>query len=711
MPALSDHCGACETAGSIWRATRFPVGPAAHYMMGGVETDIWGRAPRCRACTRPARLPARACTEPTAWPAIRCSKGWSSAPAPRTAMREPPTRRRMARRARRGVDAGRRRTSPASLGGRGAELMWEAVGLIRDARRLAPAVTQQLAPRESAVRSAWWRTSLPRRHCAVTESRGGSLPARPSITPKARRHTLEISRSLRARNSRTLTSPRAPLDQRPNGRDGDERSSPRSRPQSDRFLTLVSRRRPQGRTGRLLAGQGLHGHPAVRLRHLGAHPARARRPLQGHRPRQRLLSAVHSREPADARGRARRRLCTAGRLGDQGRHRGPRGEAHRAADVGNDLRRDVPEVDSVVARSAGAHQPVGERRALGEGDAAVPADDRVPVAGRAHRARDGGGGAGRDAEDPRPLQGVLRERPRHAGGRRAEERQREVCRRGAHATRSKRSMGDGRALQAGTSHNLGQNFAKAFEIQFQGRDKTLQYAWTTSWGVSTRLVGARHHDPRRRQRPGAAAEGRALAGGHRADSARQLEGDRAAEMRRNPGSARSPPAFVCGSTPTRARRQAGSSRSTRCAASRCGSRSDRRTSRRTPVFAARRDTRQKQSLPMDGLAARRRTGCSTTFSARCSTRARAFRDSHTSGPRRTTSSRQIMDGRPGFVISPWCGSAQCEAEIKAETQATIRNMPFGSGHALGEPCIKCGPARHRLRLVRQGVLTPVAASR
>src|SRR5438045_1978401 len=49
-------------------------------------------------------------------------------------------------------------------------------------------------------------------------------------------------------------------------------------------------------------------------------------------------------------------------------------------------------------------------------------------------------------------------------------------------------MGDGRALQAGTSHNLGQNFAKAFEIQFQGRDKTVQHAWTTSWGVSTRLI-------------------------------------------------------------------------------------------------------------------------------------------------------------------------------------------------------------------------------
>src|SRR5579872_7210744 len=51
-------------------------------------------------------------------------------------------------------------------------------------------------------------------------------------------------------------------------------------------------------------------------------------------------------------------------------------------------------------------------------------------------------------------------------------------------------MGDGRALQAGTSHNLGQNFAKAFDITFQSRDKVLQYVWGTSWGMTTRLIGA-----------------------------------------------------------------------------------------------------------------------------------------------------------------------------------------------------------------------------
>jgi prolyl-tRNA synthetase len=51
-------------------------------------------------------------------------------------------------------------------------------------------------------------------------------------------------------------------------------------------------------------------------------------------------------------------------------------------------------------------------------------------------------------------------------------------------------MQDGRALQAGTSHNLGQNFARAFDITFTDQNNTVQHAWTTSWGVSTRLIGA-----------------------------------------------------------------------------------------------------------------------------------------------------------------------------------------------------------------------------
>jgi prolyl-tRNA synthetase len=49
-----------------------------------------------------------------------------------------------------------------------------------------------------------------------------------------------------------------------------------------------------------------------------------------------------------------------------------------------------------------------------------------------------------------------------------------------------------------------------------------------------------------------------------------------------------------------------------------------------------------------------------------------------------------MDGRPGFVIAAWCGSAACEASIKAETQATIRNIPFGTETPVAGACVKCG---------------------
>ena len=85
-------------------------------------------------------------------------------------------------------------------------------------------------------------------------------------------------------------------------------------------------------------------------------------------------------------------------------------------------------------------------------------------------------------------QGVRRDRTGDAGRGRAKTESEKFA--GAERTYSIEAlMGDGRALQAGTSHNLGQNFAKAFDIPFQARDKSLQYVWGTSWGVSTRLIG------------------------------------------------------------------------------------------------------------------------------------------------------------------------------------------------------------------------------
>ncbi len=105
------------------------------------------------------------------------------------------------------------------------------------------------------------------------------------------------------------------------------------------------------------------------------------------------------------------------------------------------------------------------------------------------------------------------------------------------------------------------------------------------------------------------------------------------------------------------------------------------------VLVARRDTREKQSLPMEGLAARLR-GLLGDIQATLFDRAVKFRDEHTQRVATYDELKQVMEGRPGFVMAPWCGSATCEAQIKTETQATIRNMPM-NGSAPSGRCIRC----------------------
>jgi len=98
---------------------------------------------------------------------------------------------------------------------------------------------------------------------------------------------------------------------------------------------------------------------------------------------------------------------------------------------------------------------------------------------------------------------------------------------------------------------------------------------------------------------------------------------------------------------------------------------------KSAVLVARRDTREKQSLPMDGLAARM-MALLEEIQKNLLERARTFREEHTQRASTYDELKRLMEGRPGFVISPWCGRADCEAQIKADTQATIRNMPMDS---------------------------------
>jgi prolyl-tRNA synthetase len=249
-------------------------------------------------------------------------------------------------------------------------------------------------------------------------------------------------------------------------------------------------------------------------------------------------------------------------------------------------------------------------------------------------------------------------------------------------------MRDGRALQAGTSHNLGQNFSKSYEIRFQARDKSLQYAWTTSWGVSTRLIGGvimTHGDegglilppriapyqvvmvpiPRGNWRETVLPKAQAIRDELVARGIRVMLDDRDSqtpgwkfnewEMRGVPLRLEIGPKDI----------------------------------EKSQVVLARRDTREKSFTPMEGLAAHVEQRLAD-IQAALFDRAMKFRTEHTSEASTYDEFKQIMDGRPGFVIAPWCGSVTCEATIKTETQATIRNIPFSSAPLEGTSCMKCG---------------------
>ena len=253
-------------------------------------------------------------------------------------------------------------------------------------------------------------------------------------------------------------------------------------------------------------------------------------------------------------------------------------------------------------------------------------------------------------------------------------------------------MGDGRALQAGTSHNLGQNFAKAFEIQFQGRDKTLQHAWTTSWGVSTRLIGGvimTHGDDSGLILPPAVAPYQVVIVPIPRGTWKETVLPKCEEI-----------AAQLKAAGIRVKLDADESQTPGWKFSEYEMRGvplrleiGPKDIEKSSVFAARRDTRVKASIPMEGL-----TDAITALLADIQKslleRARTFREEHTSNADSYDALKAAMEGRPGFVIAPWCEEAQCEADIKAETQATIRNIPFGDEQAPDKPCIKCGkPAK------------------
>jgi prolyl-tRNA synthetase len=120
---------------------------------------------------------------------------------------------------------------------------------------------------------------------------------------------------------------------------------------------------------------------------------------------------------------------------------------------------------------------------------------------------------------------------------------------------------------------------------------------------------------------------------------------------------------------------------------------------KSQVLLARRDTREKIGAPMDGLAARV-VDLLNEIQRTLLDRALQFREEHTQQAATYDAFKQMLEGRPGFVLAPWCGSAACEAQIKTDTQATIRNIPMGAPTAEGA-CVRCdSPAEAVVRFAK-----------
>jgi len=246
-------------------------------------------------------------------------------------------------------------------------------------------------------------------------------------------------------------------------------------------------------------------------------------------------------------------------------------------------------------------------------------------------------------------------------------------------------MGDGRALQAATSHNLGQNFAKAFDITFQGRDKSVQHVWGTSWGVTTRLVGGLimcHGDDSGLVLPPAIAPHQVVIVPIGRENWRETVLPRAKEIQ-----AELVAAGIRVTLDERDERPGWKFAEWELRGVPLRVEIGPKDIEKSAVLVARRDTRQKESLPMAGLADRLRT-LLREIQQTLLAKATQFREEHTQRVSSYDEFKQVMDGRPGFVIAPWCGAADCEAQIKTDTQATIRNMPLGSPVPAGK-CIRC----------------------
>lgn len=246
-------------------------------------------------------------------------------------------------------------------------------------------------------------------------------------------------------------------------------------------------------------------------------------------------------------------------------------------------------------------------------------------------------------------------------------------------------MQDGKALQSGTSHMLGQNFAKAFDVKFLDADGEEKFGWQTSWGVSTRLIGGlimAHSDDKGLVLPpklapyqvvivpiGVSEEELEQVNAKAQEIADLLEEQDVRVKIDNRDMRPGPRFFEWEKKGVPIRIEIGPKDMT------AGT-----------VVAVRRDTGEKASLTEEGLIDSI-VDMLNQIQQNLFDRALKFRTSNTITVDDYEEFKNKIEGH--FVKAHWCGDAKCEEEIKADTKATIRCIPFDQENEKGK-CIKCG---------------------
>lgn len=247
-------------------------------------------------------------------------------------------------------------------------------------------------------------------------------------------------------------------------------------------------------------------------------------------------------------------------------------------------------------------------------------------------------------------------------------------------------MHDGKALQAGTSHNLGQNFSKMFDIQFQSREGKLEHVWTTSWGISTRLIGGlimTHGDNRGLKMPPRVAPVQVVV----LPIAQHKEGvlDKAYDLKEKLSER-----FRVEIDPREEYSAGWKFNHWEMKGVPLRLEIGPKDIEKNQAVLVRRDTHEKLFVSLDELE-EKIEALLEDIQQQMFDAAVERRKENTHAVTDYEEFKALMAEKNAFVKAMWCGESACEEKIKEDTTATIRCVPFDhEQEELSDTCLCCG---------------------